>query len=47
MNHWSVYTFDPAKTGPDGFKGVFVQTAELNWDKVLCGSALGAPATSC
>ncbi|MBV9953202.1 MAG: ABC transporter substrate-binding protein [Acidimicrobiia bacterium] len=43
MNHWSVYTFDPDKTGPDGFKGVFVKGADLSWDKTLCGSALGGP----
>jgi ABC-type branched-subunit amino acid transport system substrate-binding protein len=41
-NHWATYKWDPdAKTG--GFDGNFVQTADINFDKVLCGSPLGGP----
>jgi hypothetical protein len=43
MTHWAVYTYDPDKTGPDGFKGVFVKGADLDWDETLCGSVLGGP----
>jgi ABC-type branched-subunit amino acid transport system substrate-binding protein len=42
-NHWAGYRWDPNATGPDGATGNFVQTSTIDFDKVLCGSALGAP----
>jgi ABC-type branched-subunit amino acid transport system substrate-binding protein len=44
INRWSVYRFDPKASAPDGLRGNFVETAQLNWDEVLCGSPFGAPA---
>jgi hypothetical protein len=44
INHWSVFRFDPKASAPDGLKGNFVETAQLQWDDVLCGSPFGAPA---
>jgi branched-chain amino acid transport system substrate-binding protein len=44
INHWSVFHFDPKASAPDGLKGTFVETAQLQWDDVLCGSPFGAPA---
>jgi ABC-type branched-subunit amino acid transport system substrate-binding protein len=41
-NHWAIYRWDPkAKTG--GFDGNFRETAEISFDKILCGSPFGAP----
>jgi ABC-type branched-subunit amino acid transport system substrate-binding protein len=42
MNHWGIYRWDPDATSA-GFDGNFVETGELNFDEVLCGSVLGAP----
>jgi hypothetical protein len=38
----AVYRWDPKKKG-HGFDGNFVETATFSFDKVLCGSPLGAP----
>jgi ABC-type branched-subunit amino acid transport system substrate-binding protein len=43
INHWSAYRFDPEAPGPDGLKGNFVETAQLKWDDILCGSPFGGP----
>jgi hypothetical protein len=45
INHWSVYRFDPNAKAADGSKGRFVESGQLNWDEMLCGSPFGA--TSC
>jgi ABC-type branched-subunit amino acid transport system substrate-binding protein len=42
-NYWAGYRWDPNATGPDGESGNFVQTSTIDFDKVLCGSPLGAP----
>ena len=42
MNHWAAYTWDPdAKS--NGFDGNFVESSTFNFDKIVCGSVLGAP----
>jgi ABC-type branched-subunit amino acid transport system substrate-binding protein len=43
-NYWASYRWDPNATTPDGGKGNFVQTGTMNFDQVLCGSPVGAPA---
>jgi ABC-type branched-subunit amino acid transport system substrate-binding protein len=42
-NHWASYRWDPNASAPDGLQGNLVQTSTINFDKVLCGSPLGAP----
>jgi ABC-type branched-subunit amino acid transport system substrate-binding protein len=42
-NHWSVYRWDPTAAAPDGLEGNFVETGAMSFDRVLCGSAFGAP----
>jgi hypothetical protein len=42
-NHWGVYRFDPHADAPDGLQGNFVETGEMNFDEVMCGSAFGGP----
>ncbi len=42
VNHWAIYRWDPnAKS--NGFDGNFVERESINFDQVLCGSALGGP----
>jgi branched-chain amino acid transport system substrate-binding protein len=41
-NYWGVYRWDPAAKAPGGLKGNFVETGNMSFDKVLCGSPLGA-----
>jgi ABC-type branched-subunit amino acid transport system substrate-binding protein len=42
MNHWASYAWDP-NASSNGFKGNFVEKSVFSFDKVLCGSPLGAP----
>ena len=42
-NHWGVYRWDADAEAPDGLEGNLVEVGTLNFDEVLCGSALGAP----
>jgi ABC-type branched-subunit amino acid transport system substrate-binding protein len=42
-NHWGIYRFDPNAKAPDGLTGNFVAKGNMNFDAVLCGTALGAP----
>ena len=44
MNHWASWTWDPEAEAPAGLEGNFVQTSEMNFDEILCGSPLGAEA---
>jgi ABC-type branched-subunit amino acid transport system substrate-binding protein len=42
MNHWGIYKWDPdAKS--NGFDGNWVESGTMNYDDVVCGSALGGP----
>jgi hypothetical protein len=43
-NHWGIYRFDPTAEAPDGLTGNFVEQGKINFDEVLCGTAIGAPA---
>lgn len=43
MDFWASYRWDPTAPAPDGLEGNFVQTSEINFSAVLCGSPLGAP----
>lgn len=45
-NHWAIYDWDPNAASPVG-KGNFVQTAQISFDKVLCGTIFGAPKATC
>jgi hypothetical protein len=45
-NHWAIYRWDPAATSPVG-DGNFVERKAISFDEVLCGSAFGAPASTC
>lgn len=45
-NHVAGYRWDPTADF-NGSKGNFVETSTFSFDKVLCGSLLGAPAASC
>ena len=47
MNHWATYEWDPEAEAPDGLEGNFVETSEISFDEVLCGSLFGAPAETC
>jgi ABC-type branched-subunit amino acid transport system substrate-binding protein len=42
-NHWAFYRFDPTAKAPDGLTGNFVEKGTMNFDQVLCGTAIGAP----
>ena len=42
LNHWASWKWDAEAKGPDGITGNFVQVSPINFDKVLCGSPLGA-----
>jgi hypothetical protein len=42
-NHWAVWRWDATADAPDGLEGNFVQSAEISFDEVLCGTPLGAP----
>lgn len=42
-DHWATYRWDPDAPAPDGLEGNFVQSAEISFDEVLCGTPLGAP----
>jgi ABC-type branched-subunit amino acid transport system substrate-binding protein len=42
MNHWQAWKWDAEATGPD-VEGNFVESTEMSFDEVLCGSPLGAP----
>ena len=43
MSHWASWTWDPEAESPAGLEGNFVQTSDIDFDEVLCGSPLGAP----
>ena len=43
LDSWASYRWDPAAEAPDGLEGNFVQTSEIDFSAVLCGSPLGAP----
>jgi ABC-type branched-subunit amino acid transport system substrate-binding protein len=44
MNYWATWKWDPNAPAPAGVTGGnFVKVSDLNFDKVLCGSAVGAP----
>ncbi len=43
MNHWATYQWDPEAKAPDGLEGNFVESSELSFADVLCGSPIGAP----
>jgi hypothetical protein len=42
-DHWATYRWDADAEGPDGLEGNFVESAEISFDAVLCGTPLGAP----
>ena len=42
VNYWASWKWDPKAKAPDGLTGNFVQVSTINFDKVLCGSPLGA-----
>ncbi|HKY16912.1 MAG TPA: ABC transporter substrate-binding protein [Microthrixaceae bacterium] len=43
-NHWATYEWDADAENPvDGLEGNFVETSEISFDEVLCGSIFGAP----
>lgn len=42
-NHWATYKWDPEAGNPAGLEGNFVELSKVNFDEVLCGSALGGP----
>lgn len=42
-NHWATYKWDPAAPNPAGLEGNFVELSKVDFDEVLCGSALGGP----
>ena len=44
MNYWASWTWDPEAEAPAGLEGNFIQTSEMNFDEILCGSPLGAEA---
>ncbi|HET6951319.1 MAG TPA: ABC transporter substrate-binding protein [Acidimicrobiales bacterium] len=43
LDFWASYRWDPDAPAPDGLEGNFVQTSEINFSAILCGSPLGAP----
>ncbi len=47
INTWASWKWDPKAKAPDGLKGNFVKASTINFDKVMCGSPLGAPADTC
>ena len=43
-NRWVSWRWDSNAPAPDGVEGGnFVKVSELDFDKILCGSAIGAP----
>jgi ABC-type branched-subunit amino acid transport system substrate-binding protein len=42
-NHWGVYRWDADAEAPDGLEGNLVQVGTLNFDELMCASALGEP----
>jgi ABC-type branched-subunit amino acid transport system substrate-binding protein len=42
-DRWATWRWDAEAEGPDGLDGNFVQSAEISFDEVLCGTPLGAP----
>jgi ABC-type branched-subunit amino acid transport system substrate-binding protein len=42
-DHWAVWRWDADADAPDGLEGNFVQSADISFDAVLCGTPLGAP----
>ena len=47
INTWASWKWDPEAAAPDGLKGNFVQVSTIDFDEVMCGSPLGAPADTC
>ena len=47
INTWASWKWDPKAKAPDGLEGNFVKVSTINFDKVMCGSPLGAPADTC
>ncbi|MET1003769.1 MAG: ABC transporter substrate-binding protein, partial [Acidimicrobiia bacterium] len=43
INHWVTWKWDPDAEAPNGLEGNFVETGEINFDELMCGSSLGAP----
>jgi branched-chain amino acid transport system substrate-binding protein len=44
---WHTYSWDPDAEAPGGLTGNFIEESAINFDEVLCGSPLGAPADTC
>jgi hypothetical protein len=43
IDRWATFEWDAEAEGPDGLDGNFVESAEISFDAVLCGTPLGAP----
>jgi branched-chain amino acid transport system substrate-binding protein len=43
VNHWATWRWDPDVEAPNGLEGNFVQSAEISFADVLCGTPFGAP----
>ena len=41
IDHWTTYEWDPEASGD--FEGNFKKTSDISFDKVMCGTPLGAP----
>jgi ABC-type branched-subunit amino acid transport system substrate-binding protein len=47
IDRLGVFAWDPEADNPVGLEGNFVETGEISFDGVLCGSPFGAPAAEC
>jgi hypothetical protein len=44
IDGWATYEWDPEAANPvEGLEGNFVQTGEISFDAIMCGSPLGGP----
>ena len=47
ISRWATYDWDPEAAAPDGLEGNWVESSEIDFDEVLCGTPLGAPPETC